>query len=274
MEFALTFGSIGDIIALCHVVYRFGQAMKDATAICTEYQDLRTDLEGFVRILMQVVATYEQHDNSVFMNELGRVSRDVVNQCGDLILQEINRLEARYGDYIRAQGSQSKVKRAYKMLEMSLREKESFCNLQDKLRMNTERLSLLTALAAQRSARVDSATLRARIEEVHSLLDPLQQGQAKMLHLLKTHEATAQLQTSTLDDVKRQLNVQAQNCGTLLKYAQSSTAMLVELKDMMTDVSRNVIRLQFQASDAMFFEGPNPTRGLPVYSRIEDPRVP
>lgn len=66
-----------------------------------------------------------------------------------MISQELTRIKGRYGDCLQAKGSSNRVKRAYKKLEFSLLEKERVHNLQDKLRVNTERLSLLTALTAQ-----------------------------------------------------------------------------------------------------------------------------
>lgn len=58
MEVGLTFGSLGDIIAVCQLAYRLGHALgvgaRGAGSSVEEYRDLRKDLEEFVEILIQV----------------------------------------------------------------------------------------------------------------------------------------------------------------------------------------------------------------------------
>ncbi|KAL2675159.1 hypothetical protein Neosp_011340 [[Neocosmospora] mangrovei] len=58
MEVALTFGSLGDIIQLCILAVQLGRAVGVGSGAvgesANEYQELRDDLNFFVRILMQV----------------------------------------------------------------------------------------------------------------------------------------------------------------------------------------------------------------------------
>jgi len=57
MEFALTFGGLGDIIAVCQLAIRLGRALGvgcSAAGSAKEYRDVREDLDTFVRILMEV----------------------------------------------------------------------------------------------------------------------------------------------------------------------------------------------------------------------------
>ncbi|WAO95610.1 Stress-response A/B barrel domain-containing protein [Fusarium falciforme] len=68
MEVALTFGSLGDIIAICQVAVQLRRAIGVGSEVvgesAKEYQDFREDLDTFVCILMQIVATYQQHEFS------------------------------------------------------------------------------------------------------------------------------------------------------------------------------------------------------------------
>lgn len=112
---------------------------------------------------------------------------------------------------------------------------------------------------------MDNATLRARIDEVHSLVTSLSQGQGEMLNLLQKQEAAVCHQAIALDDINKKMSSQSQICGAVLECSQISLAALMELKNSLQDVFRNVVRLQFLASDSMFFQGLDPTRGLPVY---------
>lgn len=57
MSAALTFGSVGDIIALCGLAIELGKALSSAHGSAKEYQSLRRDLDQFIQVLMQVCST-------------------------------------------------------------------------------------------------------------------------------------------------------------------------------------------------------------------------
>jgi hypothetical protein len=67
MEVALTFGSLGDIIAVCQMSIQLGRALGvgcgGAGGSAKEYQELRGDLDAFVQILMQVGFGPSLHGN-------------------------------------------------------------------------------------------------------------------------------------------------------------------------------------------------------------------
>jgi hypothetical protein len=60
MEFALTCGSLGDLLALANLTYQLARAIGGVgkTAVdgesAREYQDLQRDLSAFGQILLQV----------------------------------------------------------------------------------------------------------------------------------------------------------------------------------------------------------------------------
>lgn len=58
MEVALTFGSLGDIIAVCQLCVQLSRALglgcKAAGGSAKEYRELRRELGLFVQILLQV----------------------------------------------------------------------------------------------------------------------------------------------------------------------------------------------------------------------------
>lgn len=61
MEVGLTFGSLGDIIAICTLALQLSRALglgcNAAGGSAKEYQGLRADLALFVKILLQVETT-------------------------------------------------------------------------------------------------------------------------------------------------------------------------------------------------------------------------
>lgn len=58
MEVGLTFGSLGDIIAICQLSVQLSRALglgcRAAGGSAKDYEDLRQDLALFVQILLQV----------------------------------------------------------------------------------------------------------------------------------------------------------------------------------------------------------------------------
>ena len=55
MDVGWTFGSVGDIIAVCQLAVRLGQALGAGHGSSTrEYKDLRKELDNFVHILTLV----------------------------------------------------------------------------------------------------------------------------------------------------------------------------------------------------------------------------
>ncbi len=52
MEVGFTFGSLGEIIAICQIAIRLRKALGLGST--REYQDLRKDLNTFVQVLMHV----------------------------------------------------------------------------------------------------------------------------------------------------------------------------------------------------------------------------
>lgn len=57
MSAALTFGSVGDILAFCGVVVELSRALSTVRGSAQEYQCLRKDLDQFVQVLMLVIGT-------------------------------------------------------------------------------------------------------------------------------------------------------------------------------------------------------------------------
>lgn len=148
MSTALTFGSLGDIIALCGLAVELSRALSTAHGSAREYQSLRKDLDQFVQVLMQVIATYEQFENSPSLDSLRRVTKSIVDECGALVGEVLHRVRERYGESLQPGGSGNKARDAYKKLEFSVRETEKIRLLQESLNRVIGRLSLLSSCAA------------------------------------------------------------------------------------------------------------------------------
>ncbi|RSL94418.1 hypothetical protein CDV31_014332 [Fusarium ambrosium] len=199
MEVALTFGSLGDIIAICQVAVQLGRAIGIGSRVvgesAKEYQDFREDLDAFVRILMQVVATYQQHEFSPYLDGLDNATKSVINQ---------------------------------------------------------------------KSARVDNATLCARIEEIRQLVSDNCQSREEMLDLLGVQNTASENQAEKLEDMSQQLVVQEKSNRDILGLAKDTFSGILEVKALLVQISQTVVNLQVMASNSMFLRPLDPTKELPV----------
>ena len=99
--------------------------------------------------MFQVVSTYQQRESSIYLGELDRITKAVVDECASSIDEALQRFKNKYHDNLRAEGSGSKLRDGYKKVEWSFREKERLHDLREKLQRNTQRLALLAGLTAQ-----------------------------------------------------------------------------------------------------------------------------
>ncbi|KAJ6789712.1 hypothetical protein PWT90_00576 [Aphanocladium album] len=270
MEVALTFGSLGDIIQLSQLAIQLGRAVGVAGAgsgeSAREYQDLRQDLDLFVRILMQasktVVATYQQHEVTPYLQELDAVSKTVVDNCTTLIQDALNHLQARYGSSLTKEGSGNKAVDVMKRVEWCMKEKTRLGALRAAIQQNTQRLLLLSNLSASKSARVDSATLLARIDQVQQLCQT--NHQQVLQRLAEQHEKSIEPPAESLGLIKRQLDAIETTSRTSMSMIGDVLQGVLQIKNLVFSLSKTVVNLQIMASHTHCMRGLDPTKELPV----------
>ncbi|KAM3534343.1 hypothetical protein MY4038_002441 [Beauveria bassiana] len=270
MEVALTFGSLGDIIELVQLSIKLGRAIGVGTAAVSgnsakEYQELRHDLDVLVSVLMQVVATYQQHELGTPLHVLDSVTKSVVDQFTTLIQDALDHLQSRYGSNLTKEGSGNKAKDIYKKVEWSVREKDRLRILHEKLQVGMERLNLLSTLSARNSARVDNATLVARIGEVQNLCQDEHKQVLELFEKQKLDYNTQfEKQTEQLNAMQIELGTAQQNGCTLLSMARDAVQGILEVKDLLISMSQAVISLQISATQTQYMRQLDPTRELSV----------
>ncbi|KAG7287105.1 hypothetical protein NEMBOFW57_006610 [Staphylotrichum longicolle] len=224
MELALTFGSLGDIIAICQLCVQLSRALgsgcQAVAGSAKEYQDL------------------------LYLTELDRATKTVVEECAALIEGALQHFGTRYHGSLQTEGSGSKCRDAYKKIEWALREKERLLELREKLQRNTERLTLLNGLAARKSARVDNATMLARIDEVQRLVSAEASCREEMLRLLKGQHDIANRQADQLKAVNDQLVACSRSNSDVLASVKQSLAAVVEIKELLAQIAKREYTLE------------------------------
>ncbi|KAK5660897.1 hypothetical protein OQA88_12270 [Cercophora sp. LCS_1] len=264
MEAALTFGSLGDILALCQVAVQLSRALGGGC----QALGVRAALKSFPALftpdgIAKVIATYQEREPYVYLSQLDNVTKDAVRDCTDLVEEALRHFQSKYGSSLQQGGSGNKLRDARKKIEWSLREKERLRELRGKLSRNTQRLLLLCALTAQKSARVDNATMIMRIDHVRQLVEAQEGCHEEMLRLLQEQEKLSTTQTEQLENVNKQLVTQSHDIHGAVTIAKQSFMAIVEIKDALTMVASNLSELR-----TFVFRFLDPTKELPV--TIED----
>ncbi|KXX74530.1 hypothetical protein MMYC01_209032 [Madurella mycetomatis] len=258
MEVGLTLGGLGDIIAVCQIAIQLGRAIGDSRyGSAKSYQDLTKELDMFVKVLMQVVATYPQYESTPYLAGIGTTTKEVVNECGSLIQESLDRWHTKYHVSLSPGGSGNRIKDAGKKMEWSLREQERARELQNKLSRGIERMTLLSALATQRSARADKAAMMARVDEVKRLLSQNQDVQEAALRL-------SQDRTTQLYALSKRMKKQEGDIWVILFQVKPTFSAVLGIRDMVSQVYQAVIGLQA----LVISHSLDPTKDLPLI--VED----
>jgi len=75
--------------------------------------------------------------NSVYLDELDRITKPVVIECSVLIDGVLQHFSGQYHKGLGAEDSGSRIRDGYKKIEWTFREKERLEHLREKLRRNT-----------------------------------------------------------------------------------------------------------------------------------------
>lgn len=93
-------------------------------------------------------------------------------------------------------------------------------------------------------------------------------GQEELLEFLQEQRAANEQQTEKqlqrLDEVNQQLATQEKGSRNILAVAKDAVRGILEVKNLLIQLSQNVIDLQITASNSIFIRLLDPTRELPV----------
>jgi hypothetical protein len=164
MSVGITFGSLGDLIAVSEIAWSLGKALNDSRGSINEYNCLGKELENFSKTFQQVsqsgvcvkgcllnwqvVALWQNYENCPELEELAETSKTIANETIDLLTTFRDKLNRIYGKSFDNNGSGNRAKDAGKKIRW-LTEKNDIAELRRKLRGSSETITMLT-LAANR----------------------------------------------------------------------------------------------------------------------------
>ncbi|KAM0544529.1 hypothetical protein ACHAPJ_011746 [Fusarium lateritium] len=80
MDCGLSFGSVGDIIALCFLIKDFVKALDDSRGSSKEYRDLIRSLENLTQLLQKVEQIYQDPRSADALDDLSTIAASSIDQ--------------------------------------------------------------------------------------------------------------------------------------------------------------------------------------------------
>ncbi|KAF8823161.1 hypothetical protein HHX47_DHR10000113 [Lentinula edodes] len=149
MSFALTFGSIGDIITVIELLNRVREALCDSTGSSAEYQALIVDLDVFSDILDAVKSSISSNTRLSPQSEsLLNAHRQAVQSSHDL-LKDIHGKIRKYQSSLRAGGSGNAMRDSWRKIGWALFKKPELVQMRRKVMDQVEILNILLSISSR-----------------------------------------------------------------------------------------------------------------------------
>ena len=89
----ITFGSVGDIIALSLLIKNLAKSLDDSRGASAEYQTLTRELSSLEHALSRVEEVFTTFNRSSDLNTLDQIANQCVEQCRECIMKYRDRTE-------------------------------------------------------------------------------------------------------------------------------------------------------------------------------------
>ena len=109
MSAGVTFGSVGDIIALSIIVKDLVKALDDSKGSSAEYQEVIRELWALDRVLLEVELLCIKCDSTIELNALRETAHRMADQCRRSIEAFLKKIK-KYGPSLQDGGSGSIVR--------------------------------------------------------------------------------------------------------------------------------------------------------------------
>ncbi|CZR63961.1 uncharacterized protein PAC_13858 [Phialocephala subalpina] len=217
----ITFGSVGDIIAVGQIALALAKALSDSRGSAKEYQDLVKELQAFEQALLQVLTLWQSYEDSPELKELGTTTINIVNDWREILLAFRLKVDNKYGTSLCAGGSAQWLKDVTKKV-LWQKEKEEILELRRKLQMASHTIAMLCLTAIGKSVKLDSSAQKVRVELVHGLLHE---------SIKRTEEQLIQLKT-----MDEKLVCQDEVSNMILSTVKSGMTYLLQVHTIVIDI--------------------------------------
>ena len=153
MSVGITFGSIGDIIAVGQIAWSLAKALSNSRGSAKEYQGLVKELQTFDQALLQVVALWQNYETSLETDSLSTIINDTIGDWRETLSEFRIKIVKKYGKRLGL--AQSEHKGAVKWFRDApkkiswVTEKEDIAELRTKLQGAIGTITMLAIAAME-----------------------------------------------------------------------------------------------------------------------------
>ncbi|KXH42470.1 hypothetical protein CNYM01_08515 [Colletotrichum nymphaeae SA-01] len=264
MSAGFTFGSLGDILQLCQIGIAASKALSDTSGSVSDYKDLRHDIDRFVQILQNVIATYQEREHPERLSGIKFLIQSVCQDCASDLQEALDYFHTKYGPSFSGQRHRLNPKTIARKMGYAFKEKERLQQLRRKLSWTTQSLSLLLTIYNRNAARVNNSTLEGRYQEVLSKLQDMSKDiELQTVRLSEQHAGIKGLiiTSATTSD---HLESKATQDQKLAQEISNNTSSIQELSAMAETTMKVLVERRENDTSVRSYSGPGRTSKAPL----------
>ncbi|KAK4199820.1 hypothetical protein QBC40DRAFT_265582 [Triangularia verruculosa] len=167
MEFALTFGAVGDFLALISLINDIRLALDDCRGSNKTYRELIEGLSLLEKSLQQVEKIYQGPGFAVGLQDLGAIAQATVDQVCAALQEFRDKICSKYGPSLASGGSGNVLKDVTRKIQWKFEERDVE-QFRAKVAGLTVSLNLLLDVTAVRLIQQSQETTAKRIDEAET----------------------------------------------------------------------------------------------------------
>ncbi|PQE09015.1 vegetative cell wall protein [Rutstroemia sp. NJR-2017a WRK4] len=205
----ITFGSVGDIIAVGQISWSLAKALNDSRGSAKEYQGLVRELRAFERAVLQIVALWQNYDCP------DTITTDAAKDWLDTLRAFQDKADKKYGASLGASGGSGNLVKDISKKFIWMKEKEDILDLRRKLNSATDMITMSTLAAMgsvaillwwilrlmydRKSNKLAESVIAFRVQAVHAMLEDSKQRAEEQALQIKAVDEKIEKQAKTLD---------------------------------------------------------------------------
>ncbi|KXH37021.1 hypothetical protein CSIM01_00085 [Colletotrichum simmondsii] len=269
MSIGFTFGSLGDILQLCQIGIAASKALSDTSGSVSNYKDLRHDLDRFVQILQNVVATYQEREHPEQLSGINFLIQSVCRDCASDLKEALDYFQTKYGPSFSGQEHRLSPRTIGQKMGYAFKEKERLQKLREKLSWATHSLTLLLVTYNRNAVRVNNSTLERRYQEVLSKVRDISEDIERQNVRLSEQHASIEVLITTSATASDHLDSKATQDQKLVQQISNNTSSVQELSAVVETTMKLLVEKRENETSSRSYSGPN--RASKSHLLFEDP---
>jgi hypothetical protein len=143
---AVSFGSVGDIIAVCLLVKDLVAALDDSRGSAAEYQEVRRELQSLERALLEVEYLSSSCTSTVKLNALYATARKAALDCQKPVAAFLKKIKS-YGPSLGESSSRSIVRDTAMKFRWRISQKDEVTKFRAEINAHCSSINMLLATA-------------------------------------------------------------------------------------------------------------------------------